>query len=106
MHNATGRAVPFKWLLLDSKSTVDLIANPIMLMNIRKVQCKDAIRVHCNSGVKVVDRVSDLPGYGNVWYEPTGVANILSMLRATKKFRVIFNSEGGNFSGWSYLTGR
>ena len=42
-----------------------------------------------------MDRIGKLPGYGTVWYEPTGIANILSMSRATKKFRVIFDSEGG-----------
>ena len=106
MHNTTGRAVPLTWLLLDRKLMVDVIANPRMLLNIRKVRSEDAICVHCNSGAKVVDRVGYLPGYGTVWYEPTGIANILSMSRATKKFRVIFDSEGGNFSGWSYRTGR
>ena len=44
-----------------------------------------------------MDRVGDLPGYVTVWYELTGIANILSMLRATKKFRVFFNREGGYF---------
>ena len=79
MHNATGRVVPLTWILLDSQSTVDLIANPIMLLNIRKVRSEEAIHVHYNSGVKVVDRVGDLPGYRNVWYEPTGIASSLSM---------------------------
>ena len=106
MNNDTGRAVPLTWILLDSQSTVDLIANPRMLIYIRRVQSEDAIRVHCNSGVKVVDRIGELHGYGTVWYEPTGIANILSMSRATNKFRVIFDSEGGVFFGWSYRTGR
>ena len=66
MQNATGRAVSLTWLLLDSQSTVDLVANPRVLLNIRKVQIKDAIGMHCNSGVKVVDRVGDLPGYRTV----------------------------------------
>ena len=44
-----------------------------------------------------MNRVGNLPGYVTVWYEPTGIANILSMLRATKKFRVVFDSEGENF---------
>ena len=66
MHNATGRSVPLIWLLLDSQSTVDLIANPKMLVNIRKVRGEDAIQVHCNRGSKIVDRVGDLPGYGTV----------------------------------------
>ena len=68
-----------------------------MLVNIRKVWDKDAIQVFCNSGVNIVDRVGDLPGYGNVWYEPTGIANILSMSRATMKFRVVFDIEGRIF---------
>ena len=64
MHNSTGRAVPLTWLLLDSQLTVDLIANTKMLVNIRKVRGKDAIRVHYNRRVKIVYRVSDLSGYG------------------------------------------
>ena len=84
--NGTRRTVPLTWLLLDSQLKVDLISNPRMLLNIRKVRSEDAICVHCNSGVKVVDRVGDLTGYGTVWYEPTGIANILSMSRVTKKF--------------------
>ena len=78
---------------------MDLIANLRMLLNIRKVRSEDAIRVHCNSGFKVVDRVGDLPGSGTVWYEPTDITNIISVLRVTKKFWVIFNSEGVSFSG-------
>ena len=80
MHNATGHAVPLTWILLDSQSTVDLIANPKVLVTIRKLWDKDAISVHCNSTVKIVDRVGDLPGYGNVLYEPTGIDNIEKML--------------------------
>ena len=52
MHNATGRVVPLTWILLEIQSTVDQIANPDKLLNIKKVRSKDAIHVHCNSGVK------------------------------------------------------
>ena len=106
LHNSTGRAVPLTWLLLGSQGTVDLITNEKMLMNIRTVQGKGAIRVHCNSNVKIFNSIGDLPRYGTVWYEPTGIANILSMSRVTKKFRVLFDSEGGNFSGCSSQTGK
>ena len=81
MHNNTGWAVPLTWLLLEIQSTVDLIVNPRMQLNIRRVRSKDFIHVHCNSRVKVFDRIGNLPGYGTVWYEPTGIANILSMSR-------------------------
>ena len=85
MHNDTERAVPLTWLLLDCQSTMDPIGNPRMLLNVRRLRSKDAICIHCNSGVKVVERIREFPGYGNVWYEPTGIANILSMSRATNK---------------------
>ena len=68
MHKNTGWAVPLKWILLDSQSTVDLITNPRMLLNIRRVRSEDAILVHCNSGVKVADSIGNLPDYKNVWY--------------------------------------
>ena len=59
MHNDTRRAVLLTWLLLNSQLTVDLIANPRMLLNIRRVRNKDAIRIHYNNGVKVVDRIGE-----------------------------------------------
>ena len=96
MHNTTGRAVPLTWLLLHSQSTVDLIANAKMLLNIRKMRVKDAIRVQCNSRVNIVDRVGDLPGYNTLWYEPTGISNIISISSVTKTCRVVFNSKGKN----------
>ena len=66
MNKNTGCSVPLIWILLDSQSIVDLIANANILVNIRKVRGKDAIRVHYNRRVKIVYRVSDLPGYGTV----------------------------------------
>ena len=45
-----------------------------------------------------MDRVGNIPGYRTFWYKPTEITNILSMSRATKKFRVVFDSEGRNFS--------
>ena len=61
------------------------------------VQGKEKIHVHCNSSSNILNRVGDLPRYRAVWYEPTGIANILLMSRATKKFRVVFDREGGIF---------
>ena len=106
MHNNAGRAVTLTWLLLNRHSTVDLIANAKMLVNTSTVRGEDAIRVHCNRGVNIVDIFGDIPGYGTVWYEPIGIANILSMLMATKKFWFVFDSEGGHFSGWSSRKGK
>ena len=46
--------------------------------------------------------VGDLQGYGTVWYHPKGIANILSLHRVAKQFRVTFDSEGDNaFIVWN-----
>ena len=97
MYSNTGHAVPLTWLLLDSQSTVDMISNAKMLVNIRTLRGKDAIQVHFNSSVKIVNRVGDLPSYRTVWYKTTGIANILSMLRVTKKFRYFLTAKAETF---------
>ena len=38
----------------------------------------------------------DLPGYGTVWYHPSGIANILFLGRVWKQYRITFDSEVGN----------
>jgi len=43
-----GGVVDRKWVLLDSQSTVDQIANHAMLANIRKA--KNPSKIHCNAG--------------------------------------------------------
>jgi N-acetylmuramoyl-L-alanine amidase len=35
--------------------------------------------IHCNAGATSTNLVGDLPGYGEVWYHPNGIANILSL---------------------------
>ena len=68
MRNNTKRAVPLTWLLFYSQSTMDPIGNPRMLLNVRRLRRKDAICIHCNSRLKVMDRIIELTGYGIVWY--------------------------------------
>ena len=39
--------------------------------------------------------------YGEVWYYPSGIANILSLAKINETFRVTFDSAGGNaFTLW------
>ena len=70
----------------------------VTVVNIWAVQDEDAIHVHCKNGANIVNQIGNLPGYKTVCYEPTVIANILSMSRVTRKFRVVFDSEEGNLS--------
>ena len=40
--------------------------------------------------------VGDLPGFGTVWYHPKGIANILSLSKVKKRYRVVYDSANGN----------
>ena len=86
--------VSSSWILLDSQSTVDVFYNPHLLTNIRKNET--AINIYCNAGVTTVDEVGDFENYGTVWYNPKGIANILSLAKVKSKFRVTYDSASDN----------
>jgi len=87
---AHGRNIPATWILLDNQSTVDIFKNKALLSNIREVQ--GTMTVHCNAGTRVTKMQGDLPGYGTVWYDPKGIANILSLRQVRKKYHVQYDS--------------
>jgi hypothetical protein len=94
-----GKKVNRAWVLLDNQSTVDVFYNSRLLRNIRKSDRH--MDIHCNAGVMSTSLVGDLPGYGEVWFHKNGIANILSLARVNEKYRVTYNSEGGNsFQVW------
>ena len=78
---------PPSWMLLDSEGTIYIIANKVMVSNIRK--SPSPITLHCNEVSRQVDYTSDLNGYGRVWYDPKEISNILSLYCTTRKYRVI-----------------
>jgi N-acetylmuramoyl-L-alanine amidase len=72
----------------------DVFYNKKLLQNVRKSDTY--MDIHCNAGVTSTNMVGDLPGYGEVWYNPNGIANILSLARVKEKHQVTFDSAGGN----------
>ena len=68
------------WCLLDNQSTFNAFINGKYLSNIIDASGGQYLRVHCNPGVKHTNKIGDLPGYSDpVWYNPKGIANILSL---------------------------
>jgi hypothetical protein len=92
--NQPSSAVLKDWILLDNQSTVDVFYNERLLKNIRKAD--SFMNIHCNVGVTSTNLVGDLPRYGEVWYHPSGIANILSLARVKDRHRVTFDSTNGN----------
>ena len=89
--------IPSTWILLDNQSTVCAFTNGDLLKNIREVD--SWMDIHCNAGVTSTNMVGDLKGFGEVWYNPKGIANILSMAVVEKSFRVTYDS--GNDMGFT-----
>ena len=78
------------WLLLDSKSTIYIIANKAMVSRIKKSD--SLITLHYNAGSRQVKYTAKLIGHGRVWYNPVEITNILSLYRATRRYQVVFGS--------------
>ena len=83
-------------LVGDSGAGCSVISNRTMLTNIRKAPGNKLMRIHCNSGVVETNRIGDLAGYGVVWYNPKGIANILSLGEASRKHRITMDSSIDN----------
>jgi hypothetical protein len=92
LHNQHNRQVPQNWILLDNQSTVDVFSNKRLLKNINKADT--TMNIKCNAGVTKNNMVGDLAGYGRVWYNEKGIANILSMSKVEEKYRITYDSSG------------
>jgi len=79
---------PDTWVLLDNQSIVDVFFNGALLENIR--DSDSSLDIHCNSGVATVNKIGNFPGYGVVWYHPSGIVTILSLARVKEKYQVTF----------------
>ncbi len=79
--------------LLDNQSTVNQIANPNMLKNIR--MSSKQIKIHCNAGMSKTKLKGELGGM-TVYHNPDSIANVLSLKSVVEKHRVTDNSRDRN----------
>jgi hypothetical protein len=78
-------------LLLDSCSTVNLIASKRLLRDIHQVPT--TMHIQCNAGIITTNLQGWLGDFLEpVWYNPKGVANILSLYVVKKHYRVHYDS--------------
>ena len=85
-----------EWLVGDSGAGCSVIANEDLLTDIAKAPNNRTMTIHCNSGTTTIDQMGTLIGFGRVWFNPNGIANIVSLSEISKKHRVTMDSTIDN----------
>ena len=80
-----------EWILLDSESSVDLFCNSRYVKNIRKAHT--VLHLNTNAGSMAVNQMATLDGYGDVWFHPRAITNVLSLANVRRKHTVTYNSN-------------
>ena len=87
--------LPTTWLLLDSCSTTNLISNKSWLHDIHNDGT--SILVRCNAGTITLTHKGYFGSYPEpVWFNPHGIANIMSLDNVAKYFRITMDTEADN----------
>jgi Eukaryotic translation initiation factor 3 subunit G len=81
-----GQVVDAGMLLINNQANVDVFVNPALLHNIRAAN--RVLTINTTAGPTSTNLVGDFAGYGEVWYHPGGIANILSYSRVTSRFKI------------------
>ena len=90
-----GINIPSSWLLLDNQLMVDVFANGNLLEDIHEVD--DELVISSNGGTSTTWRMGTLAGYGDVWYDPSRITNIVSLAQVMKKYHVSYDSTDNVF---------
>ena len=83
-------------LVADSGARCSIVSNKKLLSNIRSAPNNETMCMHCNSGTIQTDLIGDLEGYGEVWYNPKGIANIISLGKASTRHQITMDSTLDN----------
>ena len=78
-------------ILLDNQSSEDLFGNKELLTNIHK--SNTTLKMNTNGGVIDNDMKATLPNYGDVWYNPDAITNIISFAKMKDKgYKITYDS--------------
>ena len=89
-----GEELPDWQAYLDGCLMVTAFKSKKHLTNIRIVAC--GVKIYCNTGNLKTIQQEDY-GSMKVWYIPEGIANIFSMNKLEKKYRITYNSWEGYY---------
>ena len=84
--------VPESWILLECQSTCHIVKKRGPLKNIKP--CRP-VTMHSHAGKSTINHKGMMGTLESYLYED-GIANILSLYQLAKKYRITFDSEGGN----------
>jgi hypothetical protein len=91
---AQGGLLPNNQAYLDGCSTVMAFKNDKYMKGVKKV--REGIKINCNAGL-VMSNLKGNYGRLKVWYVPKGTANIFSMHKLERLYRITYNSWDGYY---------
>jgi hypothetical protein len=87
-------ALPDNWAYLDGCSTVTAFKTDRYLRNMKTLP--HGIKINCNADTVVTNKMGSF-GWMKVWYIPNGIANIFSMHKLEKLYRITYDSWNGYY---------
>ena len=91
---AQGGALPDNRAYLDGCSTVTAFKSDKHLKNIKTV--RGGVKINCNAGTVTSNLWGTYRGL-KVWYLPDGIANIFSMHKLERSYRITYDSWDGYY---------